>query len=824
MPAREKARSSPVAPAAHVDSAAPHPARRWLGSRVTTVVLLTVFWAALLLAWRGKGLTDDEGNHALGGYTYWKFGDYRINPENGNLPQRVAGLALVLADVPPPLTNTPAWRKSDEWFVSHGWIFDGGIDVDAFLRTGRAGMSVLAVALVALAWAWSRRLFGAEGGNLTLLLCVFSPMLLANGPLITSDIAASLFFLAAVGAYWRLLHRVTAWTTLLSGAATAGLFLSKMSAVLLVPIAGVLLIARLASAAPLSLALPRPREVAARGRRAAILFAATVAQALVAWLLIWGAYGFRYSAFARELDAGSRHAKSFEHLLGYLRPYELIDELQFTDAQTARAVEVFRKHEATSDDWTTGAHRAMDEIARDVLTVAQRPAYEKLARENSGGLPTRLIEFSREHRLLPEAFLVGTAHARSGADARISFLDGEVRPTGRPDYFPRTLLYKNPAAVFGVVLLALGAAVAVGRNRDRGAWRAALYAALPLVILLVVYWAVLLRSGLNIGHRHALPAYAPCFILAGAAAWWWQRERRGPLAWPGALLGGLLGLLVIEVGARWPNYTGFFSAVFGGPSQGYRHLADSSIEWGQSLPAVKRFLDRTSPTEPVYFSYFGNDSPRRRGIQATLLPSFGGWDNDRRPVISYHTIPAAERREFLARLATEQPEREVLAEAESERGYECAVVKRASSLRLTAGVYLISAPMLPALDLDAVGLLGTWCERHEREYQEARAIVVPLLVEDATAARQALLDRLPIDDIAWAYRSYEQFRFRRLTAWLRRNRAPDEVIAGGGVLVYRLTAANVQEALEGPPPEMGPDLFTEHRDKLLRELRAKRGE
>lgn len=788
-----------------------------LGSRVTAGVLLAAFWLALVLAWRGKGLTDDEANHALGGYTYWTLGDYRINPENGNLPQRVAGLGLVAGGIPAPAIDLPEWSRSDEWTVSHRWATGGAADTDALLRCGRAAMALLAVALVALTWAWARRLFGPEGAGVSLLLGVGSPMLLANGPLITSDTAAALFFLGATGAYWRLLHRVTPWTVLLAGAATAGLFLSKMSAVLLVPIATVLLVARLGS----NDALPvtwwrRRRELATRAQRAFALVAATAAQALVAGVLIWAAYGFRFAAFAPGLAAGSRHAASFEQLLGDLRPYELLDEVKLTDAQTERAVKIFRAHGATSEDWTPEAHAATAAVARDVLEPAQRAQLERRQARPRGAV-SDAIAFCHRHRLLPEAFLVGTAHARHGALARVSFLDGEVRPTGEPDYFPRTLLYKNPAAVFGLVLFAAAAAwAAVRRGED---WRARLYATLPLWTLLGVYWAVLLQSGINIGHRHALPVYAPCFILCGAAAAWWRRDGGAP-RWAGGAVAALLALATVETAWRWPNYTSFFSAVLGGPAQGYRHLADSSVDWGQELPAVKRYLDRLDPAEPAFFSYFGNDSPRRRGIGARLLPSFGGWDNDRTPVISYHKMPLAERRGFLAELAAERPEFELLAEAEEAGQYECAVVKRSEHLRLTGGTYVISAPMLPSLDFDALGLLGPWCARHEREYQESRAIVAPLLVKDPTA-RQAMLDKIPLGDVARAYRSYDQHRFRRLTTWLRKHREPDDVI-NGSVLVFKLTGDEIQEALEGPPPELGRDLFMEYRAVLLKKLEAEK--
>src|SRR5436309_14526447 len=64
-------------------------ARRWITAVLLPALLLAGFWLLMVASIRGKSLTYDEGIHLTGGTTYWKFDDYRINAENGNLPQRL---------------------------------------------------------------------------------------------------------------------------------------------------------------------------------------------------------------------------------------------------------------------------------------------------------------------------------------------------------------------------------------------------------------------------------------------------------------------------------------------------------------------------------------------------------------------------------------------------------------------------------------------------------------------------------------------------------------------------------------------------------------
>ena len=247
--------------------AAPGPAwARALTGPGAACTVLALFWVLMAASLRDKSLTYDEVAYAAAGYSQWHFGDYRLQPENGLVPERVAGLAMALSLSPFPAPEPAAWRDAEQWRVGHQWLYRSGRDAESLGAEGRMGCGLFAVALGALVWAWSRRLFGPLGGMLSLLLFVLNPTVLANGALMTSDTAAALFLAASAWAIWTALERLTLGRVLLSALIMGALFLTKMSALLIVPVALLLVGARLADGRPLgvSLAGVPPRACVAR--------------------------------------------------------------------------------------------------------------------------------------------------------------------------------------------------------------------------------------------------------------------------------------------------------------------------------------------------------------------------------------------------------------------------------------------------------------------------------------------------------------------------------------------------------------------------------
>ncbi len=206
-----------------------------------------------------------------------------------------------------------------------------------------------------------------------------------------------------------------------------------------------------------------------------------------------------------------------------------------------------------------------------------------------------VIQFAAIHRLLPEAYLLGFSYTMATSEMRRGFFNGAFSLHGWTGFFPYCLAVKTPLETFFVLLLAAGGAVyaryrtAAQRMRitvDQG--RRCLYQVSPLLVLLAVYWIASLTSHLNIGQRHLLPTYPPMFILAGSAGCWFQSKT---LRWVRWLIVGCLAFSAAEAIWIWPDYLAYFNLLAGGPSNGYRHLIDSSLDWGQDLKPLKGWLD-----------------------------------------------------------------------------------------------------------------------------------------------------------------------------------------------------------------------------------------
>jgi 4-amino-4-deoxy-L-arabinose transferase-like glycosyltransferase len=230
----------------------------------------------------------------------------------------------------------------------------------------------------------------------------------------------------------------------------------------------------------------------------------------------------------------------------------------------------------------------------------------------------RLLSTVARWRLLPESYIYGLADVRIMSDFYSSYLFGKVYPKGVWFYFPAAFAIKS-TLTFLLLLLLAAWAIATGRLR---AWREILFLTLPPA----VHLAVAMGSGMNIGVRHILPMYMFLAVLIAGAGWMYiQRDRR----WVYAVV-VLLLLQAVSTKRTYPAYLAYANELWGGPSQTYKYLSDSNVDWGQQLKATKRYLDERG-VKDCWFVYFaeGVVDTRYYGIPCKPLPTADSlWVNE----------------------------------------------------------------------------------------------------------------------------------------------------------------------------------------------------
>jgi hypothetical protein len=172
-------------------------------------------------------------------------------------------------------------------------------------------------------------------------------------------------------------------------------------------------------------------------------------------------------------------------------------------------------------------------------------------------------------------------------------------------YYPTLLLLKWPTVV--VLLLLIGLIQAARRR-----------IAVPRDLLIMatfpaVYFVFVIFSHIDIGDRHILPIYP--FVLLFVAGGWWQLARRSRT---------VLALILIAVALNAadalryaPDYLSYFTPLVR-PSQTYKLLSDSNLDWGQGLLALRRY-EAAHPQEKIYLAYFGSVDPAAYGLRAQKL-------------------------------------------------------------------------------------------------------------------------------------------------------------------------------------------------------------
>ena len=129
--------------------------------------------------------------------------------------------------------------------------------------------------------------------------------------------------------------------------------------------------------------------------------------------------------------------------------------------------------------------------------------------------------------------------------------------------------------------------------------------------LLFLFFAI--QSKYDIGERHILPLY-PFVLLVACSFWEHVKQRKSALI----VLLVVLGLNAADALRSAPDYLSYFNILVK-PTNSWRYLTDSNLDWGQGLIALRNY-EQQHPNDTVRVAYFGSVNPALYGVKALPLP------------------------------------------------------------------------------------------------------------------------------------------------------------------------------------------------------------
>ena len=161
-------------------------------------VLLAFFFTLALGASLQKSPTYDETFQLLAGYSYLKWGDYRINPEHPPFAKLLAALPLLALKINNSFLTREQRDSVQEsgvngWRLANQWLFSSN-DAEKLLFYAKLPMLGLGVILGLLVFCWTRELYGLNAAFAAQVLYLLDPNILAHSPIIHTDIPFALAF------------------------------------------------------------------------------------------------------------------------------------------------------------------------------------------------------------------------------------------------------------------------------------------------------------------------------------------------------------------------------------------------------------------------------------------------------------------------------------------------------------------------------------------------------------------------------------------------------------------------------------------------------
>jgi hypothetical protein len=552
-----------------------------LGTGLAALGLLAVHLAVAESSLVHENPTVDEVVHLPAGVTYWQKHTFKLYHHNPPLVRLIAALPVIWAG---PHTNLAyqqrSWTAADPsptTFSQTFAYFNRDRYFDLF-RLARMVMPLISIVGGLAVFAWSSRLYGSQGGLLSLCLWTFCPNILAHARLVTTDLGSTAIGVTATFVFWLFL-RSPSWRMAAAAGVLLGLAqLTKFSMLLLYAVWPFLWLVRL-------LLTTRPRAVvrqaflgAVHGILILILSILTIDAGYVFEGLgkPLGRFEFASTVLTRPVAGGIRKAPAtLNPLFARIWPFR---ENRFRGTLLAGLPVPLPEHYLLGFD--------EQKVEADGMPSRLNRAWNALEAGD--------IELARKEAVSTDPSVVGYP----------VYLNGEMRRSGWWYYYLCALLYKVPEGTWLLILLSLALLAIQRRSRESCADEMCLWT-LPLIVL----FSMSFLTNINLGLRYVLAIFPYAFIAAGKVVPWAHGlPRKGRLAGRSFVV-VCVGLTIAA--ALWihPHYLAYFNWASGGPRRVPARLIDSNLDWGQDLLGLRRWCREHAPGQPIGLAYFGQINP-----------------------------------------------------------------------------------------------------------------------------------------------------------------------------------------------------------------------
>jgi len=532
----------------------------------------------------------DELAHIPAGYSYLKFGDNRLNPEHPPLLKDLSAIPLVFLNLNFPIESN-YWQQyiNGQWDVGRVFLYESGNNADQIIQLARIFPIILTLLTAFLVYLLAKKFVGPYWALLPFILFSFSPLFLAHGHYVTTDIAAAfgaiLIFLIVIPKMMQPSKKNLLVAGLFLGIAQ----LTKFSLLLFYPLIIIFIliwkIVQIIKQKKSHLTISPLKEILK-----------TLGNIIIVFIISFGVIYLVY----------------LPQNINYPIEKQVYDTEQILYSFAGGPDPQLE----TCRHWTGSISRQMRCVAEIDIALSKNKITKPFAQYLLGAL--MVVERS--------------------TGGNTGYFLGNISNSGWHEYFPIVFLIKEPIPSLILIFLAIFWSFknfiksTIDNIKNKNWWTKLInwlsqnFLLFCILIFVIIYSIFSIRSPLNIGYRHLTVIIPLIYILtADQIKKWWLGVKNNvdsqsifsllinfnqikKIGIKTILILILIMWYIIEALIISPHFIAYFNEFVGGAKNGYKYVVDSNLDWGQDLKRLAKFVEENNINK-IKLDYFGGGSP-----------------------------------------------------------------------------------------------------------------------------------------------------------------------------------------------------------------------